>query len=111
MVLSGLVGVFFITIIDRIWFEIDYKKTEKGLEFLEHYHYGIALIAIAIITIESIPILAGGLVGMGAIFIYREERQKNCFAYKSSHFKLSSAIGIGLVAVTIAILSYLYLFN
>ena len=82
------------------------KKTEKGLEVLEHYHYGIALIAIAIILIQHIPYLAIALLGAGAAFIYHESKQKNYFAHKSPHFKGSTIIGIALIII--AITSYIY---
>ena len=48
--LTGILGFQFITIIDRIWFRINYKKAEKGLEVIEHYHHGIGLFAISFIV-------------------------------------------------------------
>lgn len=105
--LAATLGFIFITIIDRVWFQIDYKKAEKGLEVLEHFHYGIALLAISFIFVESIPSIAYALMGMGTAFIYRESRQKNAYSYTSTHFKPSLIIGLGLCVVTA--FSYLYL--
>jgi hypothetical protein len=106
-ILAGALGFIFVTIIDRVWYEIDYKKAEKGLEVLEHYHYGIGLFAVSFLFVEHIPVLAVGLLGMGAAFIYHESKQKNYFSVTSTHFKSSLAIALGLCAI--AIFAYLYL--
>lgn len=108
IILAGILGFQFVTIIDRLWFAIDYKKTEKGLEVLEHYHFGLALLAISFIFIQ-IPILAFALLGMGAGFIYHESKQKNYFAHQSTHFKGSTIIGLVLLFIGIAVFSYVYL--
>lgn len=107
-VLAGILGFQFVTIIDRLWFAIDYKKTEKGLEVLEHYHFGIALLAVSFVFIQ-IPILAFALLGMGAAFIYHESKQKNYFAHQSTHFKGSTIIGVVLLCITGAVFTYVYL--
>lgn len=106
LILCGILGFQFITIIDRIWFAIDYKKVEKGLEVLEHYHYGIVLMTISFIFIDLIPFMAFILLGMGASFIYHESKQKNYFAHKSTHFK--GSLLIGLILSVISISSYIY---
>ncbi len=103
LLLVGILGFLFITIIDRLWFAIDYKKAEKGLEVLEHYHYGIALLGIAFILTAQIEVLAYLLLGMGTAFIYHESKQKNYFSHKSKHFKPSLAIGLVLTAITITV--------
>ena len=107
LILCGILGFQIITIIDRVWFAIDYKKAEKGLEVLEHYHYGLALMTISFIFIDLIPFMAFILLGMGAAFIYHESKQKNYFAHKSTHFKGSTIIG--LVLMIIGIFTYFYL--
>jgi len=101
--LVGILGFLLITIIDRIWFRIDYKKAEKGLEVLEHYHYGIGLFTISFIFVSSIPIIAFLLLGMGAAFIYHESKQKNFFAHQSTHFKGSTIIGTTLSIIAIIV--------
>lgn len=108
-ILAGILGFLFITLIDRMWFRIDYKKAEKGMEVLEHYHYGIALLALSFVLIQPILILAFALLGMGTAFIYHESKQKNFFAHQSTHFKGSTVIG--LIIAAIAVFSYFYLLN
>lgn len=108
---ASLLGHLFITIIDRLWFRIDYKKTERGLEALEHYHYGIALLAISFFFVTPVPLLSFALLGMGISFIYHESKQENFFAHKSTHFKESTLIGITLLIMAALVFSYLYLAN
>ena len=100
-----LVGLGFlgITIIDRVWFFIEYKKAERGLEVLEHYHYGIIAIGISIIIFEIINPLAVALMAIGFGFIYHEAKQERLFAWSSPHFKPSTIIGVSLAGVTIII--------
>lgn len=107
-ILAGILGFQFVTIIDRLWFAIDYKKTEKGLEVLEHYHFGLGLLVISFIFIQ-IPILAFALLGMGAGFIYHESKQKNYFAHQSTHFKGSTIIGVVLLCIAGTVFAYVYL--
>ncbi len=97
---AAILGFLGITIIDRIWFLIDYKKAEKGLEVLEHFHYGIILMGISVISIPYIPLAATyALLGAATAFIYHESKQKNFFSYKSTHFKGSAVIGIVLTVI------------
>jgi len=107
LIVIGILGFLGVTILDRIWFKIDYKKIEKGLAALEHYHWGIGLFALSFFFLEHIPHLAHGMLGMGAAFVYHESKQKNFFARTSSHFKSSSVIGIILAGITIV--TYFYL--
>ena len=104
--LAAIFGVISITILDRYWFKINYKKAEKGLEILEHYHHGIIMIIISMWVYPFIPILTIFLAVGGATFIYREARQENDFAHNSTHFK--GSLIIGLILIVIAILSYFY---
>ena len=98
-IVSAIIGFFIITIVDRIWFLIDYKKAEKGLEILEHYHYSFVCWIIALLTVSFVPVISWGLVGAGVAFFYHESKQKNFFSYNSKHFKPSLYIAIGLCIV------------
>ena len=109
LILCGILGFQFITIIDRVWFSIDYKKAEKGLEVLEHYHYKFPLWIIAFVIFEYSPALSFGLIGMGSAFFYHETKQKNYFAHNSPHFKGSTIIGIALGVITI--ITYILVFG
>lgn len=106
--LAGILGFQFITIIDRLWFAIDYKKTEKGFEVLEHYHYNFPLWIIAFIILQYVPVLSYLLVGMGAAFFYHEAKQKNYFAHNSPHFKGSTIIGV--IGAALTIITYVLIF-
>lgn len=103
LILAGIIGFLGVTIIDRVWFLIDYKKAEKGLEVLEHYHYLFIAWIGAFLIVEYIPVLAYGLIGAGTAFFYHEAKQKNFFSYTSTHFKQSTIIGVVLAAITIAV--------
>jgi len=105
--LAAVLGFLFITLIDRIWFRIDYKKVEKGLEVMEHYHYGLLLFALAPFFIEYSLITSFGLLGMGTAFIYHESKQRNFFAHKSVHFKNSTIIGLSLTGLAAFLYFYL----
>jgi len=106
LAISGISGFLFVTIIDRLWFKMDYKKVEKGLEVLEHYHYGIALFAVSFVVLSVSEILSFTLLLMGAAFIYHESKQKNYFSYTSNHFKNSTIIGV-LLAVIAGVIFFL----
>lgn len=110
LVLSLILGFLGITILDRIWFLIDYKKIEKGMESLEHFHWGLVLFGISFVLYEYIPIIAYAMVGAATAFIYHESKQKNFFAYTSTHFKKSAVIGLGITAVIIFLYFYLLFF-
>ncbi len=105
-ILALFLGFIFVTIIDRLWFSINYKKAEKGLEVLEHYHFGIGLLILFPWILFATP-WAFIVFAAGAAFIYHESKQKNYFAHKSTHAKGSTIIGI--VLCTIALASYSYM--
>lgn len=107
ILLSGFIGFMIVTILDKIWFDIDHKKIEKGYEVIEHYHFGIGLITSGIIAFSYLPVISFCLLGAGMGLIYHEAQQKNYFAHKSNHFKNSSIIGV--VLLGIAVFVYLYL--
>ena len=99
------VGATWAVLIDQIWFKIDYKKAEKGLEVLDHYHHGIALLIIASVFNHFVPSSFSLFVlGFGLVFIIAEAKQGNPFAYGSSHFRATSAIGIILCITLIIVL-------
>ena len=95
--LLAVAGFIVITILDKAWFKLDYKRIEKGFEVVEHYHWGIALIGVGIFIIEYLPYLAYFAAGAGIGLIYHESRQKNYFAHKSTHFRSSAVIGTALI--------------
>lgn len=106
--LSAFIGFIIVTVLDRVWFDVDHKKIEKGYEVIEHYHLLTPLWIIAFIMFEYSSALSYGLLAMGATFFYRECRQKNYFAYHSNHFKNSTIIGI--VGIVITIIAYVLVF-
>ena len=101
--LSAFLGFIIITILDRIWFDIDHRSIERGFEVIEHYHFGITLIGAGIVIIAYSPIIAFFSLGAGMGLIYHEAKQDDYFAVQSSHFKSSSIIGVVLCLVTILI--------
>jgi len=110
LILFFCIGAIFAIIIDTIWWKVNYKRIEKGVEVLEHYHMGLALLIIGILaSIYYIPVSAM-LIGMGLFFVVGEWHQSveiknkkvvpgHPFAYGSAHFKKSSVIGIILAAL------------
>ena len=111
-------GTFLVMIIDTFWWEIDYKKAEKGMEAHEHYHIGLELIIVGIFVSIFQEQLASFLFGAGFLFIVGEWRQVidtagtkvvkgHPFAFGSTHFKSSSIIGI--ILTIIAIISYVFI--
>lgn len=114
-ILLFCVGAFVTMIIDTLWWKIDYKKAERGLEVLEHYHIGIALLIGAVVTNLFYQPASWFLGGMGLLFVFAEWHQSveiagkkvipgKPFAYGSKHFKGSSIIGI-ILAVFLLIIS------
>jgi len=110
-----ILGAFLVFIIDIVWWNIDFKKAEKGLEAHEHYHIGLELLiaGIGLSYFSELPVYF--LLGAGFAFIMAEWRQTveireikdekevkkdvipgHPFAYGSLHFKQSTTIGIGL---------------
>ena len=101
-------------IFDTYWWNINFKKVEKGFEVLEHYHFGIILMIAAVIVNLVYDPAAWFLVGMGFVFIMGEWHQSveihkgkvipgKPFAYGSKHFKGSTAIGVGLTGFLLII--------
>ena len=109
-----ILGAFAVFLVDIIWWTIDFKKVEKGLEFHEHYHVGLELliISIALSYIDNFFIYL--LVGAGFAFIMAEWRQTveiadkkvqpgHPFAYLSLHFHESTIVGIILVGILVTL--------
>ena len=91
-------------LIDVAWWNINYKKYEKGLEAHEHYHIGIEVGILGLILGIFVPIIGSLSVGIMLSFILAEWTQDHKFALKSGHFKKSSIIGIGLFTLFIILL-------
>ena len=122
-----VLGAFLVYVIDILWWNIDFKKAEKGLEAHEHYHLGIELLIVALVVSYISELPSYFLIGCGFAFIMAEWRQTveirktvdgeeirqkvvpgHPFAYGSVHFKQSTAIGIGLTVLLSAILVLKY---
>lgn len=112
-VFGSIVGM----VIDTLWWNIDYKKAEKGFEVIEHYHLGIVSIIAGVVLGVYFPLFYGFFLGLGLLFIIAEWRQfieihnnkvipGKPFAYGSVHFKQSTLIGIGLFVVLILLIIY-----
>ena len=97
-------------IIDVVWWNIDYKKAEKGLEVFEHYHMGIILFIGAVLVNLVYQPASWFLAGMGLLFIAAEWHQSieilnkkvipgKPFALGSKHFKGSTTIGVCLAII------------
>lgn len=86
-ILYLIIGVMIGLVIDTVWFKVNYKKYEKGIEVFEHYHAGILLLPLGI---WLNPIFMG--VGLG-LFI-GEWTQEHKFAINSGHFKESLLFGV-----------------
>ena len=106
LIISTFLGFIISLILDRIWFNINYKKIDKGFEVLEHYHFGIILMGVGLIII-SVPIISYVIFGAGMGFIYSESKQLHYFAYKSGHFRNSSIIGVILLVIVISLVYFL----
>lgn len=110
-----VLGTFLVFIIDILWWNIDFKKAEKGMEAHEHYHVGIELLIVGLVVSFFNDLPSYFLIGAGFAFIMAEWRQTveikktvngevitqkvvpgHPFAYGSTHFKQSTIIGIGL---------------
>ncbi len=113
-------GLFIAFVVDILWWVSPvFKKTEKGMEAHEHYHIGIELIILFILVDHFFNTSLGLiLLGAGIGFLMAEWSQSkeikgkivvpgHPFAYKSSHFKSSSLIGILLTGAAIALYIYL----
>ena len=122
-----VLGGFLVFVIDILWWNIDFKKAEKGMEAHEHYHLGLELLIAGLIVSMFNDLPSYFLVGAGFAFIMAEWRQTveikktvngeivkqkvipgHPFAYGSNHFKQSTAIGIGLTVLLSIILVLRY---
>lgn len=114
-ILLFCIGGIITMLIDVVWWRIDYKKAEKGMEILEHYHMGIALFIAAVVIHSFYTPMSWLMAGMGFMFVFAEWHQTieiagkkvvpgKPFAYGSKHFKQSSIIGI-ILAVFLLIIS------
>lgn len=111
-------GAFLVFVIDILWWNIDFKKAEKGMEAHEHYHVGIELLIVGLVVSFFNELPSYFLLGAGFAFIMAEWRQTveikktingevikqkvvpgHPFAYGSTHFKQSTAIGVGLTII------------
>jgi hypothetical protein len=117
-ILAFILGALVTCVVDTFWWEIDYKKAEKGLEWHEHYHVGLELVIVGMIIALFNEFAAAILYGAGLLFILAEWRQVveikgnkvipgHPFAYGSSHFKISSIVGG--ILVVLSVITYLYL--
>lgn len=107
-ILTAFLAFILVIIIDHRWMkDVKFSKVEKGMEFLEHYHWGLVLITIGI-AVWHLPnmMLAIGLLFAGFTFIACEAKQKNDFALHSGHAALSTVIGV--ILTIIAITTYFY---
>jgi len=101
-----LIGVLAGLVLDRLWWESGFSKYERGVEELEHYHWGLVAWIVAYLTPLAISDV---LWGLGAALVLAEWsqtgrwsdgvwRRGHPFAYGSSHFASSTAIGAVLFA-------------
>ena len=74
-ILAFMLGALFTCLVDTFWWQIDYKKAEKGLEWHEHYHVGIELVIVGMIIMLFNEFAAYFLFGAGLLFILAEWRQ------------------------------------
>jgi hypothetical protein len=105
-----LLGLLLGLVLDRAWWEGKFNKYEKGVEELEHYHWGLLSWILAYLA----PLwLSQVLWGLGAALVLAEWaqvgewengewRRGHPFAYGSGHFRASTAIGAGLIITLIA---------
>jgi hypothetical protein len=91
-ILGVLIGIF----IDALWWRSGIKKYEKGHEVWEHYHFGLIIGIFGIIL--SQPILLGIMI----ILVLKESSQDHPFAIKSTHFLVSTIMGVSISIVYIA---------
>lgn len=98
------IGFILGLLIDVAWWNINYKKYEKGLEIHEHYHIGLEIGILGVILGAFIPIFSSIAMGLMLAFILAEWSQDHKFALKSGHFKQSSIIGIGLFTLLVILI-------
>ena len=104
-----MVGVLAGLVLDRLWWESGLNKYEKGVEELEHYHWGL----VAWIAAHFTPPAASSiLLGLGLALVIAEWaqigewkdgvwRRGHPFSYGSKHFACSITIGAVLFAVLV----------
>lgn len=106
-ILVSFISVIAIIILDHRWMkDINFSKAEKGMEVMEHYHWGLILVIIGIVLWQYTNLLSVGLLIAGITFIACESKQKNDFALNSTHAIPSTIIGVSLLIVTI--MAYLF---
>ncbi|MEM1944120.1 MAG: hypothetical protein QXE50_06025 [Nitrososphaerota archaeon] len=105
-----LIGLLAGLVADRAWWESKADKYERGLEFFEHYHWGL----VAWIAAYFTPLFFSFFLwGFGAALVIAEWsqigdwsdgvwRRGHPFAYGSTHFASSTVIGVLLAAVLVA---------
>ena len=104
-----ILGIVTALVVDTIWWRINFKKIEKGLEAHEHYHIGLELLILYMLTDFTL------FAGMGLGFIISEWSQHievkgdkvvkgHPFAIGSTHLKQSTIIGAALSAVLAALI-------
>ncbi len=117
-VVAFILGSFTVMWVDVFWWQIDYKKMEKGLEWHEHYHLGLELMIVGLFVGILNDFASSFIFGAGFLFLAAEWRQAievvrnkvepgHPFAYGSTHFVSSTIVGAILLAITI--ISYIYL--
>lgn len=106
-----ILGIIVAAIIDLLWWQIDYKKAEKGLEFHEHYHIALEM---SIAAVFAPDIISDFLHGMAIVFAlgewtqtYKEGESGHPFAIQSGHFKESTIFALILVGVLVFLNVYI----
>lgn len=118
-----ILGAFTTFVIDILWWNIDFKKAEKGLEVHEHYHVGIELLILGALLSHLTDHIEYFPIGMGFAFIMAEWKQTteirktengktirkevvpgHPFAYGSEHFRKSTIVGMVLTGILVFLL-------
>lgn len=103
-----IAGLIVSILIDYLgWKRAGWNKYEKGLEFFEHYHWGLVLWILANLLSNFLDKGSPFIVGIGSWLIVAEFFQKRPFACKSRHWKSSTLIGLLFVGA----LFFVYYFN
>jgi hypothetical protein len=107
--ISGLMGLILVSFADTFWYYKSFQRAEKGIEFLEHYHWGIIIITVSFVCwyyssiIPDLLNLFAGLFTGGMLFIYKELYQDQPFAKWTDHFAQSTAVGLGVCAIAVTV--------
>ncbi len=115
-----ILGCFSCFILDIYWWtRITTAKRLEGGSYLmkihEHYHVGLEMIIAGILLYGYVPSATYYLFGFGLAFIMAEWRQiheivgkrvepGHPFAYGSGHFRASTAIGVVLTGILLAVI-------